>query len=278
MQLNRRRIVAPEDGSPIVLYPLGDIHLGASACDVADFRRIVEQIKTEPNAYWLGIGDMGDCIMPSDPRFNARSSALADPENYAYEQLDLIRTELAPIADKCIGLHDGNHETAFRKYYFVDPGKQLSREWGVPFLEYTALTRLDIEIPRGPLAHHRVWTLNVFSEHGATGGGTPGNAVNALQRRGNEFEADIFLKGHVHQRGITSRQLLAWGGKKYLVKDRLFVLTGTFLKGYQVDELTYGERKAYPPNEIGSTAILLDTKHDRIHGVNAETVPLFTRR
>ena len=42
MELARRRIKAPADGRPVNLYPLGDIHLGAAACDIEDFRKTVK--------------------------------------------------------------------------------------------------------------------------------------------------------------------------------------------------------------------------------------------
>lgn len=283
MQLSRQRIVARRDTKTIKLHTLGDIHLGAAACDIEHFRRTVRAIADDPDAYWLGMGDMGDCIAPSDPRFSYAGNdwkhlgylnGRPNPDNFAFEQYELVKRELAPIASKCIGIHEGNHEASFRKYYFVDIGRMLAKEFDVPYLEYTALTRLDIEIPQGPRGHHRVWTTTIFSEHGASGGGTQGNAVNAILRRGNEFEAQVFLKGHVHIKGQARKSTLAWGGKQYRKQDRVFVLTGTYLKGYVVNELTYGERQAYAPNEIGGMVVLFDIKGERIHAVDAEAVGL----
>src|SRR5690348_6769341 len=70
LELARRRVHAPADGQPINLYPLGDVHLGAAACDIEDFRRTVKCIASDPNGYWVGMGDYGDLIMPSDPRWS----------------------------------------------------------------------------------------------------------------------------------------------------------------------------------------------------------------
>jgi len=191
-------VKAPADGRPINLYPLGDIHLGAAACDIEDFRRTVQTIAADPNAIWLGMGDYGDLIMPSDPRWafsghDWKNLGFANGKpgisNLGVEHRDLIERELAPIKDKCIGLLYGNHEHAFSRYYFIDIARYLADKFKVPMLGYTALVRLEVEISRGPKAHHETWPLTIFAEHGATGGGTDGNAINSLQKRAVEFEA-----------------------------------------------------------------------------------------
>ena len=277
MELARRRIQAPADGQPIHLYPLGDIHLGAAACDIEDFRRTVKRIDSDPSARWLGMGDYGDLIMPSDPRWafsghdwKRLGFANGKPRisNLGVEHRDLIERELAPIAGKCLGLLYGNHEHAFSRYYFIDVARYLADRWNVPMLGYTALIRLEIEISRGPKAHHETWTVDIFAEHGATGGGTEGNKINSLQKRGMEFDAQIYLKGHVHAYGISHRTELGWGAKKIATRDRIFMLTGTYLRGYHEGDVTYGERKAYPPNELGGGVVILDPKTRRIHAVS----------
>jgi len=277
LELARRRVKAPADGHPLHLYPLGDIHLGAAACDIEDFRRTVSRIKADPNGLWLGLGDYGDLIMPSDPRwamsghdwkrlgFNNGKPGIS---NLGVEHRDLILRELQPIADKCIGLLYGNHEHAFSRYYFIDVARYLADQFKVPMLGYTALIRLEVEIPRGPKAHHETWPITIFAEHGATGGGTDGNAINSLQKRGLEFGADVYLKGHVHKLGITQRTELGWGPKELVTRDRIFMLTGTYLKGYSEFEVTYGERKGYSPSEIGGGVVILDPKTRRIHAVS----------
>lgn len=281
MELARRRIKAPADGRPINLYPLGDIHLGAAACDIEDFRQTVSQIAKDPNGYWLGMGDYGDLIMPSDPRwaFSGHDwkrlgfiSGKPSISNLGIEHRDLIERELAPIAEKCLGLLYGNHEHAFSRYYFIDVARYLADRFNVPMLGYTALYRLEIEIKRGEKDHGQIWPVTIFAEHGATGGGSDGNAVNSLQKRGLEFQADVYLKGHVHKLGVTQRTELGWGPSAMVTRDRIFMLTGTYLKGYSEYEVTYGERKGYAPSEIGGGVIVLDHKTRRIHGLSVHTL------
>lgn len=281
MELARRRIKAPANGGPLHLFPLGDIHLGAAACDIEHFRRTVQTIKADPNGVWLGLGDYGDLILPSDPRWamsgldwkrlgfaNGRPTV----SNLAAEYRDMIARELDPIADKCIGLLYGNHEHAFSRFYFIDIARYLADRFKVPMLGYTALVRLEILIQRGPKAHHETWPITIFAEHGATGGGTDGNAINFLQKRGLEFDADVYLKGHVHKIGITQRTELLWGSKEMATRDRIFMLTGTYLKGYSQFEVTYGERKGYAPSELGGGVVILDPRNRRIHAVSVEAM------
>jgi hypothetical protein len=235
--------------------------------------------------------------MPSDPRWSFSVldwkhlgfiDGRPDPKNLAVESRDLVARELDPIADKCLGIHFGNHEQAFAKHNFVDLAGYLADRFGAPQLGYTALTRLEIVTRRGK-GNPQVWTPVVFSEHGAKGGGTDGNAINNLQARGNEFEANIFLKGHVHKRAIVHRDMYAWGrqrghaGLRLAIRDRIFILTGTYLKGYTTAELgsdgargraetTYGEYKGYPPNAIGGTVLVLEPHEQRIHAMHAEAL------
>ena len=277
MELASRRVKAPSDGHPLHLYPIGDIHLGAAACDIEDFRRTVARVRADPNALWIAMGDMADLILPSDPRWSMSghdwkrlgfANGKPTVSNLAAEYRDLITRELDPIGDKCIGVLMGNHEQSFSRFYFIDIAGYLAARWSVPMLGYTALIRLEIEIARGPKAHHETWNVDVFAEHGATGGGTEGNKINSLQKRGMEFDAQIYLKGHVHAYGISHRTELSWGPKQMATRDRIFMLTGTYLRGYHEGSVTYGERKAYPPNELGGGVVILDTKARRIHAVS----------
>jgi hypothetical protein len=294
MELARIRLTT--DGNrPIAIYPLGDIHLGAAACDIEHFRRTVRQIKADPSARWLGMGDYGDLIMPSDPRWSFTGldwkrlgfiDGRPDVRNLGVECRDLVARELDPIKDQCIGIHTGNHEQAFAKHNFIDLAGFLASRFKAPYLGYTALTRLEIAYDKGK----QRWTPVVFSEHGAKGGGTDGNAINSLELRGNEFEASVYLKGHVHKRQCVGREMFAWGTEPHrtdlrlATRDRIFILTGTYLKGYVtaeqrsgVDgrvEVTYGEYKGYPPNEIGGTVMLLEPHEQRIHAMTVEAYAL----
>jgi hypothetical protein len=268
LEIASARIPAPKSGR-FDLYPIGDIHLGAAACDLGHFRRTVAQVAADPYARWIGMGDYGDFILPEDPRWKMSvldwkrlgyRKGRPDLRNLAQEYRDMIRAELEPIKAKCIGLLDGNHDDYMKDKYHLDVVGELCDWTGAPYLGYTALIRVEVLVDGGG-GKVRVWPFTIFAEHGSTGGGTDGNAVNSLQKRGAEFDADVYLKGHVHKRSTGPRKtVLAWGKKKIAVRDKVFVLTGTYLKGYSEYETTYGERKGYPPNEIGGTVVRVTVK------------------
>src|SRR5690348_10359788 len=96
------------------ILPIGDVHMGAVACDLNDFRRVVKIVADDNDMRWLGMGDMGDLIMPSDPRWDMTSndwkrlgySSRVSTKNLAVEHVKMIRRELEPIKDKCLGLLD----------------------------------------------------------------------------------------------------------------------------------------------------------------------------
>jgi hypothetical protein len=284
LELATARIPAPKSGR-VDIYPIGDIHAGAGACDIGHFRRTVAQVAADKSARWLGMGDYGDFILPEDPRWKMSvldwkrlgyRKGRPDLRNLAGEYRDMIRAELAPIKDQCIGLLDGNHDDYMKDRYHLDVVAELCEDMKAPYLGYTALIRVEIAVDDG--GRGRVWPFTIFAEHGAAGGGTDGNAINSLQKRGMEFDADVYLKGHVHKRSTgPSRIVLGWGKKKIAVRDKVFVLTGTYLKGYSDSETTYGERKGYPPNEIGGTVVRIKTHRatngsvtGRIHALNVE--------
>jgi hypothetical protein len=120
---------------------------------------------------------------------------------------------------------------------------------------------------------HEAWSKYVFAEHGATGGGTPGNAVNDFQKRLGNFDADLWFKGHVHRRLIWQNETLSWGAKKITSRTRVMALTGSYLKSYGVGGTpAYAERAAYPPVTIGGVVALIKPSTGELEVVNAETL------
>jgi hypothetical protein len=101
------------------LYPLGDIHLGTKHCTESDIQKTITEIKDNPQAIWIGMGDYGEFITPNDKRWDSKSIAdwLKDEQdNIAEVQTEHLQKLLEPIANKCIGLIEGNHEDAIRRF------------------------------------------------------------------------------------------------------------------------------------------------------------------
>lgn len=265
MHLNRQRIDVPSESTLVKIYPLGDIHLGATNCDYDRALAVRDLIAADPKAYWIGMGDVLDAITPSDKRWDSQITDWRrlkkregdhDESTLVIDQLDLAERFFAPIWQRCLGFHAGNHEDAIAKYHFVDVTKKLCRDHDVPYLGYTAMTRLEIKTMGGADQGQTV-AVDIFSEHGGSGGGTEGNAVNQLVKRFEQFRADIILKGHVHRRAISKRSEIQWGPTQPIHRTRLAILTGHFLHAYAIGATAYPERKSMAPSELGSTVILI---------------------
>lgn len=72
MRVLRRETYSVGRADEFRIYPLGDIHLGAAACDEDKFKRLVERIASEPTSKWIGMGDYADFINRSDPKATCR--------------------------------------------------------------------------------------------------------------------------------------------------------------------------------------------------------------
>lgn len=57
----------------IHLFALGDLHIANKAFHKNHFKRLASKIMNTPHSAWIGMGDMAECILPSDIRFDQRS-------------------------------------------------------------------------------------------------------------------------------------------------------------------------------------------------------------
>ena len=242
----------------------------------------MEEIRADPNAYWFHLGDITDCILPGDPRWSLRAIDLRQlprddkgrpiTDDLAGWQVDVADKMFAPIAGKCLGIQEGNHEQVLYRHYNVHLVYQLLRRWhdrGIqtPYGGQTAFMRLDFAFG------HETWPVFVFSEHGATGGGSNGNGVNNFEKRLANFEADLLFRGHVHKRLIWQSESLAWGPKKLNRRTKVMALTGSYLKSYgEGGTPAYAERAAYPPVTIGGVVALIKPSTGELEVVNIEAL------
>jgi hypothetical protein len=288
LELIRHRIPLGKRADVVKLYPVSDTHLCSPEADEAEVRRTVELIRTDPNAYWGHGGDITDCILPGDPRWNLRAIDLrALPrddkgrpmtDDLASWQVDQADAMFWPIAHKCLWLQEGNHEQAMYRHYHTHLVRQLIRRWkergvDVPYGGQTAFVRLDF------VAGHETTTKYVFTEHGATGGGTDGNGVNNFTRRLAGMDADLYFKGHVHKRLIWQKESLAWGARKITKRTRVMALTGHYLKSYGASgEPAYSERAAYEPSDVGGVVALIRPSDPRaVQVVHIEALAMLGR-
>ncbi len=260
------------------LYPIGDCHVGAAACDEDYLRRLVDCIAADDRAWWVGIGDYADFINRSDPRFSFDSLApwisARMMTDLAGAQRERFLSIVKPIAGKCLAMAEGNHEGSILKYYERDIYSEIvtgvREAAGHPdtyklALGYTGWLRLAFhrsDITNG----RRITTFDIKVHHGYGGGRTPGPKTNRLQDMLLDNDADVVLFGHVH--GVTLHSV--WveyldKGNNVQQRQRVGVITGTCLRsGNPAPDsgATYSERAGYRPQGAWGQVVRLKPGED----------------
>jgi len=266
------------------LYPLGDIHLGVVHCDEDLLRAKVKEIKNTENAYWLGMGDYGDCITPSDfKRWEGRILApwMKDcVDNIGPTQVEMVNDILSPIWGKCLGLIEGNHDDSIRRFNHYDfmtellkkANKKRKPPWDrVPYGGVSCFVNLRFrrfgkdwaKQERGEDAH----SIIIHARHGEGAARTSGARALAVLRLAQTFvNAHITLSGHIHGQeapDLPERLILKDGQIKAF--DGIATMTGAWLKAYaQNIPPCYLERWGTPPSQLGCPRIVIEPDKQRM--------------
>jgi predicted phosphodiesterase len=259
-----------DSGTTYTLWPLGDVHYGSANCDTALFDETIRAIKNDPQALWVGMGDMVECIAPNDKRWNAggvdeKVVNLASQDRIGDVYVEKLAEKLKPIADKCIGYGDGNHEAAFDSHYYTNLSVRVLERIGQPdaYNGWACLTRLAFQDG----SNHRT-ALRIFTQHGWQGGRMDGAKVNESRRLMAYIDADIYLTGHSHSKFIVPNTRLtvnpSWTRE---VAQTVYVAhTGSFLRTLQQDRVGYAERAGYPPTTLGTVRFTITpTPYGEVH-------------
>lgn len=254
----------------IKVWNLADIHIGNRSIARGKFEEDLATIKDDPFSFWFGGGDYADCISVSDKRFHPDSV----DENVKVKDLGMLGKRLLtefkdyvmPIRHKCLGLLMGNHE---KQYMGMKEQEDLHgwlcTELEVPNLTYSCLTDITFEkVPRTRVPV--LWkglgaddgltraTFRFFLHHGAGFANTPGGKLNRLIKFMQAFDADIFMVGHVHDQ--IAKRIPSVGADrnctKLVQKEKIGIVTGSYLKTYAEDTTSYGEQRGYDPVPLGA--------------------------
>jgi len=253
------------------LYPLGDMHKGVIHCDEDLLEGKTTEIKRERNALWLGMGDYRDCVTPSDfKRWDGRILApwmKGHEGNIGPTQCDSIEEQLKPIWGKCIGLIEGNHEEAIRRYNHYDLMEELLKKANekhqVPYAGVQCLIRLNFKRKGSSESHDYI----IHARHGEGSARTSGARALAVLRLTQTFiNAHIVLMGHLHGQespDIPQRLILRNGKAKSF--ETLATMTGAWLKAYmQGVPPCYLERWGSPPSTLGCPRIVIIPDQDQM--------------
>jgi hypothetical protein len=269
----KRWITYPSRASEVRIFNMSDLHIGVKACDEKKLIADVRKIRDDPHALWFGGGDTIDAISPKDKRFNTGEISprisVADLARLGARQMEMAYEILSPIKHKCLGLAFGNHEA---KYMGQTEQARLHHwlcvEMGVPDLGYCCFmdtifvrqagpTQILNAPPEHKTRHGSSWRVRHFIHHGAGSAATPGGKLNRLIKFMCDHEADCYWMGHVHDQKAQRMVTLGMDetASHIVQREKLGVISGSYLRTYKQGCSGYGEQKGYSPTPVGAVAI-----------------------
>lgn len=268
MEIIRHRIFDLSRPDTIRVIPIGDIHLGAKACDEKLLQHVVNSIKSDPLAYWIGMGDACDFINRSDRRFDPTTVASwvdLTAIDVAQQQIDRFLEIFSPIASKCLCILKGNHERDIALRYENDVYDKI-----VTGIRHVAEFPLDYKLRLG-YSGWLILTLYAGSDlksrgrqykfklhHGFGGGKLAGGKALNMEKWLWLHDCDIALMGHTHEKAMPLvRSLVTVQGQSEIEKKKIGAWTGTFLQTNVKGASTYSEVKGYFPRPVGGIEIQL---------------------
>lgn len=256
-----REIIIPyRRGEIFKGYPLGDCHIGTKYCTEDKLKAKVREIEKDPYSFWWDMGDKCEFISPSDIRWEQKAIAdwVEDYDDIGNEQVSYYCDIVRPIVkakikgtniSKCIGAIEGNHEWVIKKRSHINVQKRICKELGISNLGYTCIYHIIFRRDNSNESH---MFKGVFT-HGSGNAQTRGGKLNKLRKFMNQFEADFFAYGHMHDI-ITEVKPTLRTNKNLELKEfeAQGVVSGCWFRTYtQGVEPSYGEMRNYDPTTIG---------------------------
>ena len=251
-----------------LLMPVGDVQLGAEACDEDRFKRHMEWGMNH-NARFLGMGDYVDVASPSN-RAKLRSIELYDSVEDALEEAGQKAVErflklVKGTEGRWLGMLEGHHYMELRDGTTSDT--RIAGALGAPFLGSCAFVRLAF---KGNI--RKVVSATIWCHHGQGGGQKVSSPLNRLENLMAYFDADIYLMGHQHKKvsAPIDQIYMTRNHPAHLShRTKIIACTGSFLRGYMEGSKqgagraggTYVEKKMLTPVALGGLVIRLRPVH-----------------
>ncbi len=221
------------DMKEFTLYPIGDWHMGSAQCNEAFIKQVINEVKDNPQARWVGMGDMME---------NALIGSRSDVYTQTIppkDQMDYIVELLTPIKEKGLFLIAGNHEQRTMRMTGLIPEQFIALQLdNMKYKGFSCLAVFQLMKSKTPQS------FSCYFHHNYGGGYTAGGKINrAQQPRRICPTVDATFSGHFH---ITSRMPVTWyaPARKQIVKHVGYdYVTGSALEWNK----SYAEEKCKPP-------------------------------
>lgn len=272
--VGQHTIALPAWGKPVYLVPFGDVHFGAPNFAEDRWREFINERKGCPNTYYIGMGDYTDMLSGSERAIyhGLHDSTQDTMEATAMDMLNAFASTLEHARGRILGFVQGNHDMPFADG--TNGTVRLAQRFKAAYMGCSTIRRLCFQRLNAKV------TLDVYAHHGQGGGARlKGGSLNRVQYMAEAVEADIYLMGHDHQRGVIpdTRMVLQNTQGELRVKERQvwYARTGSFLKGYESGKRSYVADSARKPTDLGG--ITFEITASRISEASRKHVRLKVR-
>lgn len=182
----------------ILLFPISDVHLGASEHMEKEWAEFCRHIEELPNAYIILGGDL-----INNATRNSVSNVFEETMR-PREQKKVIAEMLMPIRNRILCAVSGNHERRSGKDADDDPTYDIMCKLDLEHLyrENVAFMKIQIGNKKGDGERNPTYVLTIT--HGAGGGLLTGGSVNRNERFGYVIDGmDCLIVGHTHKPFVT---------------------------------------------------------------------------
>lgn len=259
-------------GAPrIAFHHLTDLHVGAPDFAEDEFIARRKLIEDDPYARWTMGGDGGDLIRFSDRRYSPTELAprYRNAVDARYATIEHLVELFSPIADKCWGWADGNHERVMDNYYGGKVGVEVCCALGIQdkWVGYRGFISISFNITSTQRK-----ALLIDLQHGWQVGRLKGGPHVQAEREFSTTDADILLRGHNHQPAAHTFVTLGvpHGGQEVTRRYRTMINGGSWRYGYRVDTTPvdpeqlsqvegdlWHETKGFRAEPVGGPVVLL---------------------
>lgn len=222
------------NGSRFRFLALTDLHWDSAHCDRAFLKKHLDYALAE-NAPVVIVGDLFDLMQGKyDPRADPNTLR---PEHRGSNYFDLISSTaldwFAPYASVLALITPGNHEASIIKRNEIDLIDRLTHslrtQYRSPVIYGEDWCYLLQKNTRPSGVNSEVQTKKIFLHHGYGGGGESARGVNQHQATRSQWQADVFISGHIHRRNTDHNVITYVTGKgRIMTSDQWFIRCGSY--------------------------------------------------
>ena len=233
------------------IWLMSDIHLGCRNWAKDILMKDIEAIKKDPFARVVINGDTLQKDLRTSVGDVYGQSVRPGEQKYEAEKI------LKDIADKIVGISEGNHDGGVRIKEDSTDIKDLCRFLGVHYFQ----DEISFRISTGTDKYGNPNVKTFYGVHGISSAQTIGAIMNSLFRLSNVCDADVYFMGHTHWTG----QFPAGFFRRDIIHEKMIPVARLF-----VSSAAYQGREQYPvvhamvPKTMGTPIVTIDSEQNKV--------------